>query len=100
MAPRAPVESSCRLLETVREAAHALLLVHDGAAAPDKPECARLTRQAIVSFANNLDSGNHARRLYAVTYTYTGPAEIISQGNGCPPEPTMPPPHLIWMTAP
>lgn len=50
--------------------------------------------------AVSLDSASHTPRLVAYTYTYNGPTEIVCQGNVCPPEPVMPPPHLIWTPAP
>jgi hypothetical protein len=60
----------------------------------------RITGQSIVTFAINLDSANHVPRLVAVAYVYSGPTEIICQGNMCPPEPPLPLRHLIWAPAP
>jgi hypothetical protein len=61
---------------------------------------ARIAGQRMVTFAVSLDSASHTPRLVAVGYTYNGPTEIICQGNVCPPEPAMPPSHLIWTPAP
>lgn len=61
---------------------------------------AQITGQNAATFGISLDSASHAPRLVVVTRTYTGPAEIVCQGNVCPPEPAQPAPHLIWMPAP
>jgi hypothetical protein len=61
---------------------------------------ARITGQRILTFAVSLDPTRHAPRLVAVAYVYNGPTEIICQGDVCPPEPPIPPPHLIWTPAP
>ena len=61
---------------------------------------ARITGQSMVTFAISLGSASHTPRLVAVAYAYNGPTEIICQGNVCPPEPAIPPSHLIWTPAP
>ncbi len=61
---------------------------------------ARIIGQNIVTFAVSLANASHTPRLVAVAYTYKDPTEIVCQGNVCPPEPVMSPPHLIWMPAP
>jgi hypothetical protein len=66
----------------------------------DPASIARITGQRVITLAVSLDSASHTPRLVAVAYTYNGPTEIICQGNVCPPEPAMPPPHLIWTPVP